>query len=219
MQQHCGTLICVVLHGRHLTLKRTHDTQDPVAEVRIDGTRLRTLPDRRGGSAPLWDEQMQFEIVDDGTSPHTLELVCYATDKEPDYIGRTAIDLTPALTQRQYDRWLSLTHQGQCTGHVYVELTYYPLPQPLVIASPASASPTPPTPSHQHVAHDTMDAVDATQALASPSPVRTRSVTAPTYASSPPPAQPRRLPPPPHTSIPTPPKSSPRFVAPIPGTP
>ena len=192
MQQHCGTLICVVLHGRHLTLKRTHDTQDPVAEVHIDGTRLRTLPDRRGGSAPLWDEQMQFEIIDNGTSTHTLELVCYATDKEPDYIGRTAIDLTPALTQRQYDRWLSLTHHGQCTGQVYVELTYYPLPQPLDIASPAS---TPPTPSHPHTPHDTMAADDAAQA---PAPPRTR---------------------PPHTSIPTPPKSSPRFVAPIPGTP
>ena len=214
MLRHCGTLICVVLQGRHLTRKRTHDTQDPVAEVRIDGTRLRTLPDRRGGSAPLWDEQMQFEIVDNGTSPHTLELVCYATDKEPDYIGHTAIDLTPALTQRQYDRWLSLTHHGQCTGQVYVELTYYPLPQPLVIASPAS---TPPTPSHPHTPHDTMAADDAAQAPASPSRDRGHSIPAPTHTSSPPPAPPRTRPP--HTSIPTPPKSSPRFVAPIPGTP
>lgn len=218
MQRHCGTLICVVLKGRHLTPKRTHDTQDPVAEVCVDGTRLRTLPDRRGGSAPLWDEQMQFEILDDGATPHSLELICYATDKEPDYIGRTSIDLTPALAQREYDLWLSLTHQGQCTGQVYVELTYYPLPQPLVIASP-----TPQTPPHHRVASDTMAAVGAAQALSSPSREKNRSATTHTFGSSPPHAQRRTLPPLPHmptsTSMPTPPKSSTRFVAPIPGTP
>lgn len=213
MQRHCGTLICVVLKGRHLTLKRTHDSQDPVAEVCIDGTRLRTLPDRRGGSAPLWDEQMQFEIFDDGATPHSLELVCYATDKEPDCIGRTSIDISPALAQREYDLWLSLTHQGQRTGQVYVELTYYPLPPSLAIASP-----TPQSPPHRRIASDTTTAAAGAQAHASPSRKKNRSFTAHTCGSSPPHAQRRTLPPMP-TSTPTPPKNSTRFVAPIPGTP
>ena len=68
MRQHRGTLVCVVLKGKHLVLKRVQDSQDPVAEVCVDGVRLRTLPDRRAGTSPLWDEQMHFEIYEDDDS-------------------------------------------------------------------------------------------------------------------------------------------------------
>ena len=155
MRQHRGTLVCVVLKGKHLVLKRVQDSQDPVAEVCVDGVRLRTLPDRRAGTSPLWDEQMHFEIYEDddsdidalhplsehdyrtalpstGSLPkvHTLELICYATDKEPDYIGHATLDLSTALSRGEHDQWLILTNQGRVTGQVYVELTYYVLELP-----------------------------------------------------------------------------------------
>ena len=175
MRQHRGTLVCVVLKGKHLVLKRVQDSQDPVAEVCVDGVRLRTLPDRRAGTSPLWDEQMHFEIYEDddsdidalhplsehdyrtalpstGSLPkvHTLELICYATDKEPDYIGHATLDLSTALSRGEHDQWLILTNQGRVTGQVYVELTYYMLELPPKRASyqvsPRYAPPPPPPP-------------------------------------------------------------------------
>lgn len=142
--RHRGTLVCVVLKGKQLPVKRLFDTQDPVAEVCVDGMRLRTLPDRRGGACPFWDEQMHFEVYE-RTPPvqHTLELVCYATDKEPDYIGHAKLDLTRALTRGEHDLWLTLTSQGLYAGQVYVELTFYTLELPPQVASPRAPSAAP----------------------------------------------------------------------------
>lgn len=174
----------------------------------MDSVFLRTRPDRRGGTTPFWDEQMHFEVYD--TTPWTkgppsrrlLHIACYATDKEPDYIGQGSVEVQKALRHGEQDQWVSLYNQHQFCGQVYVELTYYSLdPPPTVkgpgpgpirtqsmpvatVAEPPSFSPRPFVPSPP----------------ASPLPANGSSDTKPPSTAPPAPTLPRRVPPVPSSS-------------------
>ncbi|KAI7878966.1 hypothetical protein K492DRAFT_132058 [Lichtheimia hyalospora FSU 10163] len=106
-----------------VALKAVCRKQDPFCVFRLGETAKRTKTDYRGGSRPIWDDQVNLPVPEGKTKMYIQ--VFDEDSKQEDLISENTIDLTQVMRDGEADDWFPLQYRGKRAGEIYLELTFY----------------------------------------------------------------------------------------------
>ncbi|KAK9322064.1 hypothetical protein V1517DRAFT_324524 [Lipomyces orientalis] len=128
-----GTVIAVI--SRTTELSSLFVRQEPyfilsvgsASDLFIYKAKKDWVPDEEYLDLGEWDEEVRFDIYDE---PEFQVMKFGVFVRQADHavlVGETQIDLTRVQDQAEHDAWWSLTNDGQYSGKVFIELTFYPV--------------------------------------------------------------------------------------------
>ncbi|KAL0065275.1 hypothetical protein AAF712_007787 [Marasmius tenuissimus] len=125
-EEEIGTLIIVVLKARNLNDKHFYK-QDVYTTINLSGVKKQTKIDAKGGQHPVWDEELRFPIMKNGSTKYRkLQAQCWSKEhRDDDMLGEGAIDISETLKTGEFDDWIPLQVDGVERGELYLEMTFY----------------------------------------------------------------------------------------------
>ncbi|KAE9376716.1 hypothetical protein N431DRAFT_453112 [Stipitochalara longipes BDJ] len=116
-----GVLTVFVDRARNLPNDAAPNTQAPYCRVQLGHVIKRTGKDSLGGGTPLWDEELQLDVLD-GSFEYLLHVTVHNGGGEE--IGRAVINLKElsAIEERREDDWWRLTGRGVAAGEISLGL-------------------------------------------------------------------------------------------------
>ncbi|ODV92005.1 hypothetical protein CANCADRAFT_42625 [Tortispora caseinolytica NRRL Y-17796] len=123
-----GTLVVVIMHGKHLNNVRSLGKQSPYCVARVANIAHNTPVDTNAGQTPRWNHEMRFNIQ--ATVDHrSLKLSVFDQQSSKIVlIGDADIDLEPAFASNPkvgYDGHHKIFNRSRYAGDIFIEMTYY----------------------------------------------------------------------------------------------
>ncbi|TEB18591.1 hypothetical protein FA13DRAFT_1648459, partial [Coprinellus micaceus] len=126
-REEIGTLIIVILKARNLNDKHKFRKQDVFAKIGLNGERLKTKVDIKGGQHPVWDDEVRFPVLKAETGKfRSLEISCWSKEpRDEDLLGKATLDISKIIQTGEFDEWVPLAIDDNVRGDIYLEMTYY----------------------------------------------------------------------------------------------
>ncbi|CAG9312066.1 unnamed protein product [Blepharisma stoltei] len=122
-----------MIYIRPLSAKITRDVaaeiMDPYCVFRISDAERVSEESRSGDKNPIWNEQLPF-FVGPGDFYLTVTLKDRKALQKDKIIGSAALPLFKLYADKLVEDWIELKYEGQSSGHIKVNMMFYPNEKP-----------------------------------------------------------------------------------------
>ncbi|KAJ1849706.1 hypothetical protein LPJ70_000303 [Coemansia sp. RSA 2708] len=121
-----GRLEVQVVAGRNIPRRSRFGRGDSLVALTLGTSTKQTQVDKKGGSAPRWNDRLSFLVSGLGKTQLHITAVEIEGSVNQKKIGSCVVDLTKVFVEEEVDGWYSLTLGDKPMGDVYIEFTYTP---------------------------------------------------------------------------------------------